>query len=661
MKKANRSFASITCTLVLVGLVASPNQSVFAGWSGLIDGFGKGWASVNVRSSTLVSNRVSTVNGLLSPSAAMAPATGYKTNAPLPSGASISTYSRIKGLYGGVWSATNNTANGDGADHPELQKRLKIAPADCAFLSFDSKIDQTPEQFAANGNSGTITVNALGTGGTALWLRGFEYTGPITDVPIDDPATTENESIEFLKVYGSEKFETLVAGPFEFGGPNCPLTIPFTLSTSNFENLIFATDAVTLSLPPLLVCPSEVVVSCEESFSYPAVQYAGCGDLKISYSLAPLNGPFPAGSFPVGITPVTVTLTDTNGNSTNCTFTVTVTDIKAPVPPALPILTGESSVTVTQPAPGTDNCGGVVTATTTDPLVYNTQGTFTVHWIFDDGHGNTSQASQTVIVDDVTAPTPPTIATASNQCSVTVTAPVAVDSVVGNITGTTSDPKTYNTQGTFTVHWSFNDGNGNISTANQTVIVKDTIAPVPDVATLPVVNGTCSTPALVNAPTATDNCAGQVTGTTTTVFPITALGTTVVTWTFSDGNGNKSTQTQTVNIAGLTFRGFYSPVGTSFNTVNNPVTRTAGASFPLKWDMLCGTTVISGGTPPTVDIQKVLTKVPLTLSAPTRLTAEFLNDWHVNWPTPNATKSDIYKATVNMPDGSQAHVFVIFK
>ena len=37
----------------------------------------------------------------------------------------------------------------------------------------------------------------------------------------------------------------------------------------------------------------------------------------------------------------------------------------------------------------------------------------------------------------------------------------------------------------------------------------------------------------LTAPTATDNCSGTITGTTST-FPITAQGTTVVTWTFED-------------------------------------------------------------------------------------------------------------------------------
>src|SRR2546427_5111231 len=81
-----------------------------------------------------------------------------------------------------------------------------------------------------------------------------------------------------------------------------------------------------------------------------------------------------------------------------------------------------------------------------------------------------------------------------------------------SVTGTTSDPLTYNTQGTHVIHWSYNDGHGNISTQNQNVIITDVTAPVPDVANLPDVTGECSATATV--PTAMDNCIGPVTGTT---------------------------------------------------------------------------------------------------------------------------------------------------
>ena len=58
--------------------------------------------------------------------------------------------------------------------------------------------------------------------------------------------------------------------------------------------------------------------------------------------------------------------------------------------------------------------------------------------------------------------------------------------------------------------------------------------------------------ASITAPTATDNCGATITATTDATFPITAQGTTVVTWTYDDGNGNTSTQTQNVIIDDVT-------------------------------------------------------------------------------------------------------------
>ena len=61
-----------------------------------------------------------------------------------------------------------------------------------------------------------------------------------------------------------------------------------------------------------------------------------------------------------------------------------------------------------------------------------------------------------------------------------------------------------------TITWSFNDGNGNISTSTQHVIIHDDMAPATPV--LEDVTGQCS--ATSSVATTTDNCAGTVTGTT---------------------------------------------------------------------------------------------------------------------------------------------------
>lgn len=134
----------------------------------------------------------------------------------------------------------------------------------------------------------------------------------------------------------------------------------------------------------------------------------------------------------------------------------------------------------------------------------------------------------------------------TGECSVTITAPpTATDNVSGTVTGTTTDPLTYTQQGTYTITWTYTDGSGNTSTQTQTVVVDDSTPPTPDVEELPVIQGQCSAQ-ITSTPTATDNCSGQIIGTTGDPLSYSEQGTYTVTWTYDDGNGNTATQTQTV-------------------------------------------------------------------------------------------------------------------
>ncbi len=74
-----------------------------------------------------------------------------------------------------------------------------------------------------------------------------------------------------------------------------------------------------------------------------------------------------------------------------------------------------------------------------------------------DAAGNVSEASNTLNINtlDTTPPTTPTIANATGECSVTVTAPTTTDACAGTITGTTTDPLTYPLQGTYQIHADF--------------------------------------------------------------------------------------------------------------------------------------------------------------------------------------------------------------
>jgi gliding motility-associated-like protein len=253
-----------------------------------------------------------------------------------------------------------------------------------------------------------------------------------------------------------------------------------------------------------------------------------------------------------GTTVVTWTFDDGHGNVTTANQKVIVANSTAPVPDiaVLPNATGECSVTVNAPL-ATKNCEGKIVGTTTDPLTYSEQGNYTIHWTYDDDQGNIFTQTQSVVVDDITAPVPDIaeLPAIIGECRATATSPTATDNCKDKIVGTTTDPLIYSEQGNYTIHWNYNDGQGNISIQTQSVVVDDINPPkTPVLADVTV--GECSgTPV---APTTTDLCKGTITGSTTTEFPITTQGTTVVTWTFDDGHGNVTTANQNVIVKDIT-------------------------------------------------------------------------------------------------------------
>jgi nitrogen fixation protein FixH len=279
-----------------------------------------------------------------------------------------------------------------------------------------------------------------------------------------------------------------------------------------------------------------------------------------------------------------------------------------------------------------DNCAGRVTATTTDPLTYTTQGTYIIHWSYDDGNGNVTMQTQTVIVKDTQAPVADmeTLPTITAECNAGVTDfPTATDNCAGIIIGTTLDPTNYTVQGTYTITWKYDDGNGNVSTQTQTIVVQDVTAPVPDVEVLATITAECSIN--VTAPTATDNCAGLIIGTTLDPTSYTVQGIYTITWTYNDGNGNSSTQMQTVivkdvtppvaNVATLpTITGECSATvtapnatdncsGTVIGTTTDPVHYNTQGTYIITWSYNDGngntstqtqTVIVKDVTPPTI-------------------------------------------------------------
>jgi hypothetical protein len=256
----------------------------------------------------------------------------------------------------------------------------------------------------------------------------------------------------------------------------------------------------------------------------------------------------------IGVNNVSLSATDAAGNNSSCSFFVTIVDNELPAPTltTLPDITASCQVT-SLPQPGvTDNCASPVNISNNASLPITRQGTTVVTWVYNDGNGNFSFQNQNVIINDVTAPVPDVtnLPDILADCDVnSLIAPTAADASCanGNITvnGTSNTSLPITASGTTVVTWSYNDGNGNVSTQTQNVIINDDVAPVGDTANLPNLNAQCQITTLT-APTATDNCSNNVSISNNATLPITASATVV--WTYDDNNGNVATQNQTVTI-----------------------------------------------------------------------------------------------------------------
>ncbi|MEO8235087.1 MAG: T9SS type B sorting domain-containing protein [Flavobacterium sp.] len=86
-----------------------------------------------------------------------------------------------------------------------------------------------------------------------------------------------------------------------------------------------------------------------------------------------------------------------------------------------------------------------------------------------------------VLVGDSTAPVPnnQNLQTITGDCNTIIsTIPTATDNCAGQLNGITVDPLNYTTPGNYTIHWNYNDGNGNSATQNQSVVITATALPI---------------------------------------------------------------------------------------------------------------------------------------------------------------------------------------
>lgn len=270
-----------------------------------------------------------------------------------------------------------------------------------------------------------------------------------------------------------------------------------------------------------------------------------------------------------GTVNVTLTATDRSFNVTTKVIPVKVFDVTAPVItlPANVVVNASAStcnttLTAAQlgTATATSTCGGA-TISNNAPSSFPV-GVTVVTWYAADNNGNVASGQQTVTVNDATAPVInngnalPAISvnTPANSCTVPrgqvlTTEPAASDNCSFVLT---NDAPALFPLGATVVTWTATDPSGNFSTKTQTVTVVDSTLPLvfapPDLSLVVDFNSCTRDSANVDlgAPVSSDNCSlASLTNNKPASFPI---GTTVVTWTATDGSGNVATATQNVTV-----------------------------------------------------------------------------------------------------------------
>jgi len=204
-------------------------------------------------------------------------------------------------------------------------------------------------------------------------------------------------------------FQVTVNSPFPNGV--CTVTNQGTVTGSNFASVMTNTDTATIVIPPLFTsCQSNISANtdpgvCTSSQSF-TVTAAGCPAPTITckdQTNATITSPH---TFSKGTTTVTCTASNGNAPDATCTFTVTVSDNRAPV------ITGCTNIS-TNTAPGLCTAAPTYTPTATDncdgsrPLTCNPASGSTF---------NKGVTTVTCMASDLKTPTPNT-----SSCSFTVT------------------------------------------------------------------------------------------------------------------------------------------------------------------------------------------------------------------------------------------------
>jgi len=386
-----------------------------------------------------------------------------------------------------------------------------------------------------------------------------EATGPLTSIDIGEAMATDESGIYSLT-------------------NNAPSSFPLGINTiiwtavDGAGNMAIASQTVTIqdSTSPKISAMDDISLEAKSSsqnlvtLTIPEI-YDEVGVMSVTNDAPEV--------FPLGETIVTWTATDSSGNSSSQSYTITFVDTIIPeilisdetfeatifggtnIPLEFPEIIDIQNTELTNDAPEVFPLGETI-----------------VTWTATDFSGNSASATQTITVVDTTSPVliapESIIQEAINHEANPVRIGISEYTDIMEVTSITNDAPEVFPLGETIVIWTATDSSGNSASATQSITIIDTTLPT---ITSPVdveVEATSMENNLVEfgfAEASDQVEISTITNDAPTVFP---LGETIVTWTATDSSGNSASTTQTITVVDTTAPVITTPQNIIVDAVN---------------------------------------------------------------------------------------------